>query len=165
MAELSSEIELFLRGEAVMAGKHSRPYRIRKSLRRHRAAATLSGLAAVVGVIVIVTLMLTNRRIRINREDRTYEWDNTRIDLLNDRARIEVFELVATEGRIPRQAGARPEDLESYRTGFASLAPVERQCLVFETPGGSIWLSPRFGLLRLVEGKAVQDLICSKANE
>jgi hypothetical protein len=108
---------------------------------------------------------LTSQRLEIRRQGRQYEWEKDRIDLVSDSARLEILEPVNWQGPVPRQAGARVEDLESFGEEFAGLAPLERQCLVFESSGRSLWLSPRFGLVRLVERESVQDLICSRAKE
>jgi tetratricopeptide (TPR) repeat protein len=78
-SELASDVENYLKGAALIAGPPSAMYRLKKFVRRNRALVT--GIAAVVAVLVVGVVVSTLFAVRAERKARTAQAVS---DFLND---------------------------------------------------------------------------------
>jgi serine/threonine protein kinase/Tfp pilus assembly protein PilF len=73
-SELAADIQRYLDGEAVLAGRPSAAYRLKKALRRHKAvvaAVSAVFLALALGLVVSTTLYFRAERARTREEQQT----------------------------------------------------------------------------------------------
>jgi serine/threonine protein kinase/tetratricopeptide (TPR) repeat protein len=116
---LANDIERYLRDEPVLACPPSAAYRLRKWLRKHRAAA--GGGVALALVLVLLSLGLAANNLRIRREQGRTQAANQR---LQDNLKLSLEALDQTlqllEVRLPRdpEAARENEELLTKAVGF-----------------------------------------------
>lgn len=85
-SELAADIQRYLDGEAVIAGRPSTAYRLKKALRRHKAvvaAVSAVFLALALGLVVSTTLYVRAQRARSRAEMQTRKAEQINLFLQN----------------------------------------------------------------------------------